>query len=249
MAAATGAAGTAFATGATAADATFFATGAAAAGAAFFATGAAAVDATFFATGAAAAGAAFFATGAAAADAAFFAAGLVDFSSSALSPLATRAPAARTAGAAAFEAFAALARVGATERCGATGTFATAGLRAWATGFVGAAAGFAPFTGSFALDTAGLTGAFAATFAPWRTADAFDAARVAAGALVVRADVDLPARDVAARLGALDRADFALVFALVLGIGIVRSKKPVSLIDYVRSMLAKKLCPVHLAAS
>jgi hypothetical protein len=111
-------------------------------------------------------------------------------------------------------------------------------LRAWATGFAGAAAdfagaaaGFAAFTGSFALDADDLTGVFAATFAPWRTADAFDAARVAAGALVVRADVDLPARDVAARLGALDRADFALVFALVLGIGIVRSKKPVSLIE------------------
>jgi len=156
---------------------------------------------------------------------------LVDFSSSSLSPLATRAPAARTAGAAAFEAWAALARFGATARCGAAGTFATPGLRAWATGFAGAAAGFAAFTGSFALDADDLTGVFAATFAPWRTADALDAARVAAGALVVRADVDLPARDVAARLGALDRADFALVFALVLGIGIVRSKKPVSLIE------------------
>ena len=67
--------------------------------------------------------------------------------------------------------------------------------------------------------------------------DSFEAARVLAGAAAprfeaaVRPDVALPDWDEAARPGALDRADFALVFALVLGIGIVRSKKPVSLIE------------------
>jgi hypothetical protein len=88
-------------------------------------------------------------------------------------------------------------------------------------------AGFvaADFTG------AGFAGALATTLLPWRVGAAFEAARVAAGAVAVRAEVDLPAWDEAALFGVLDRADFALVFALVLGIGIVRSEKPGSLIE------------------
>jgi hypothetical protein len=47
----------------------------------------------------------------------------------------------------------------------------------------------------------------------------------------VRAEVALPAWSEAARFGVLDRADFALVFALVLGIGIVRSEKLYRIIE------------------
>lgn len=79
---------------------------------------------------------------------------------------------------------------------------------------------------------------------------AFEAARPRAGTAVdrdfaaVRPDVDVPACGVAARLGALDRADFALVFALVLGIGIVRSEKPDILVEYGAGYCRK--CPATL---
>ncbi len=89
-------------------------------------------------------------------------------------------------------------------------------------------AAFAAFAAFDAFDAAEVVDAVAA----------FEAARPRAGTAVdrdfaaVRPDVDVPACGVAARLGALDRADFALVFALVLGIGIVRSEKPDILVEY-----------------
>jgi hypothetical protein len=145
----------------------------------------------------------------------------------------------------AFEAFDAFAVVGAFEAFEVVGAFEAFEV-------VGA---FEDFT---------VVGAFAVvgTFAVFAVFDAFDAAEVVdavaafeaarprAGTAVdrdfaaVRPDVDVPACGVAARLGALDRADFALVFALVLGIGIVRSEKPDILVEYEAGYCRK--CPAAL---
>jgi hypothetical protein len=130
----------------------------------------------------------------------------------------------------AFEAFDAFAVVGAFEAFEVVGAFAV----------VGTFAVFAVFAVFDAFDAAEVVDAVAA----------FEAARPRAGTAVdrdfaaVRPDVDVPACGVAARLGALDRADFALVFALVLGIGIVRSEKPDILVEYEAGYCRK--CPAAL---
>lgn len=132
---------------------------------------------------------------------------------------------------------------------------------------VGAFATFDVFAVGGAFDVFVVVGAFepfavVAAFVVFAVFDAFDAAEVVdavaafeaarprAGTAVdrafaaVRPDVDVPACGVAARLGALDRADFALVFALVLGIGIVRSEKPDILVEYGAGYCRK--CPATL---
>ena len=151
----------------------------------------------------------------------------------------------------AFEAFDAFAVVGAFEAFEVVGAFEAFEV-------VGA---FEDFTvvGAFAVvGTFELFAVFAvvAVFDAFDAAEvvdavaAFEAARPRAGTAVdrdfaaVRPDVDVPACGVAARLGALDRADFALVFALVLGIGIVRSEKPDILVEYEAGYCRK--CPAAL---
>lgn len=151
----------------------------------------------------------------------------------------------------AFEAFEAFAVVGAFEAFAVVCAFEVVGAFAVVGGF--AVAGtfvvfavvavfvvFAVFDAFDAFDAAEVVDAVAA----------FEAARPRAGTAVdrdfaaVRPDVDVPACGVAARLGALDRADFALVFALVLGIGIVRSEKPDILVEYGAGYCRK--CPATL---
>jgi len=139
----------------------------------------------------------------------------------------------------AFEAFDAFAVVGAFEAFEVVGAFEDFTV-VGAFAVVGTFAVVAVFAVFDAFDAAEVVDAVAA----------FEAARPRAGTAVdrdfaaVRPDVDVPACGVAARLGALDRADFALVFALVLGIGIVRSEKPDILVEYGAGYCRK--CPAAL---